>query len=644
MKTWRRRQSNLEALAQSSDEENENVTLQDNDNVDDASDESISFQENDSNDDGDEQNEWSDHSSSHDGEDDYGYDENVQDTDTEVEVDRNDVGDVPDFKTELKEWFSNYPTSRQGGSDLLKILGRHGHEVPKDYRTFMNTPSRVDCRNLGGGTYIYFGIVNGLHKHLKEGKHFEDNNIDLSFNIDGVPLFKSTQLGFWPILGKYKGYEPFIIALWCGVGKPDPLDDYLGDFIHELTILQQNGFQYDGSHFSVNIQCFVCDAPARSYLKCVNGHTAKIACERCQVTATWEGRAVYNTGKVGEPRTDEEFRRYMYRDYQKRLSPLLQASILCVQQFCLDYMHQSCTGVAKRILVFLKQGPKKCKLRRQEREAICERLEHLSGKMPREFARQPRSLTELDRWKSTEFRMFILYVGPIVLRGLVSKKIYEHFLSFSIAIRIMLESDDTIRNHYLPYGKELLANFVLNAPVVYGSTFTVYNVHYLLHLHEDVEYFQCSLNDICAFPFENYLQTVKRYVRNSRNPIAQVAKRLAETESSRRSQLKETKSYNTISTRRKDSFFLLKNYDYAVIKSKCEDGRYDCNVLKHSRMQNFFSNPCESKLFNIGYTQSLVQGARRRKLLPKDFIRKVVCLPYGLGHVLFPMVHGIENA
>jgi len=58
----------------------------------------------------------------------------------------------------------------------------------------------------------------------------------------------------------------------------------------------------------------------------------------------------------------------------------------------------------------------------------------------------------------------------------------------------------------------------------------VYNVHNLLHLNEESNYFQCSLNDISAFRFENHLQQIKQLVRHGQNPLAQVCNRLNEAE------------------------------------------------------------------------------------------------------------------
>ncbi|KAF0711158.1 Uncharacterized protein FWK35_00024933 [Aphis craccivora] len=40
-----------------------------------------------------------------------------------------------------------------------------------------------------------------------------------------------------------------------------------------------------------------------------------------------------------------------------------------------------------------------------------------SSRLPVEFTRQPRELKYLLRWKATEFRSFLLYLGPIALKG-----------------------------------------------------------------------------------------------------------------------------------------------------------------------------------------------------------------------------------
>lgn len=63
----------------------------------------------------------------------------------------------------------------------------------------------------------------------------------------------------------------------------------------------------------------------------------------------------------------------------------------------------------------------------------------LKSYIPREFSRKCRSLTELERWKATEFRLFLLYIGIVALKGPVSCDQYRHFLLLFIAIYIVLQ-------------------------------------------------------------------------------------------------------------------------------------------------------------------------------------------------------------
>jgi hypothetical protein len=92
----------------------------------------------------------------------------------------------------------------------------------------------------------------------------------------------------------------------------------------------------------------------------------------------------------------------------------------------------------------------------------------------------------------------------------------------------MLNTNDDRRNAYLPYARRFITHFVQRCEAIYDNTFVVYNVHNLLHLPDDVEFFKTSLNDISCFPFENYMQQLKRLVHNAQNPLVQVVERLEE--------------------------------------------------------------------------------------------------------------------
>ena len=131
------------------------------------------------------------------------------------------------------------------------------------------------------------------------------------------------------------------------------------------------------------------------------------SCERCMIKGSWNGRVVFNDDDVFPQRTDADFNQMKYDDHQKGESQLLEIQFNCVSGFVLDYMHLVCLGVMKRLLNFLK-GPGKCCLSNGLISQISDGLLLLKNKISTNFARQPRSLTELDRWKATEFRQLLL--------------------------------------------------------------------------------------------------------------------------------------------------------------------------------------------------------------------------------------------
>ena len=55
-------------------------------------------------------------------------------------------------------------------------------------------------------------------------KNSTNELLELSINIDGVPLFHSSSEQLWPILGSFKNSDIFIIALFYGKHKPDNVE------------------------------------------------------------------------------------------------------------------------------------------------------------------------------------------------------------------------------------------------------------------------------------------------------------------------------------------------------------------------------------------------------------------------------------
>ena len=262
------------------------------------------------------------------------------------------------------------------------------------------------------------------------------------------------------------------------------------------------------------MKCFTCDAPAHQFVKGIKSHTGYNGCERCQVIGQYISSMVVYHKTDASPRTDPEFKHMIYNDHQVSESSLIKLDINLISDSALDYMHLVCLGVTKRLLLFLKEGPRCCRMSPSQINQVSERLECNKAQFPSEMARQPMGLSKIKRWKATELRQFLLYSGIVVLKGIVTDQFYYHFLSLSIAIRIVLESDSEIRQNNLVYAKKLAMYFVQKSIELYGPSFCTYNVHNLIHLHEDVEHFKEDLHSISCFKFENHFQALKNMYVN----------------------------------------------------------------------------------------------------------------------------------
>lgn len=73
---------------------------------------------------------------------------------------------------------------------------------------------------------FYFGVEAGIINILKSCKSSNISDIKLQINIDGLPVYKNSSFEIWPILGyfKYVNSNPSVIALFCGNGKPQPIE------------------------------------------------------------------------------------------------------------------------------------------------------------------------------------------------------------------------------------------------------------------------------------------------------------------------------------------------------------------------------------------------------------------------------------
>lgn len=108
------------------------------------------------------------------------------------------------FNAKIRDWANKHRISKRSLDDLLAILAASGIDsLPKNHRTLQKTPKNTVISVVGGGHFWY----NGLEKCLKQIFTNLDKDIVLSlnFNIDGLPLYKSSTITFYPILAAIHG-------------------------------------------------------------------------------------------------------------------------------------------------------------------------------------------------------------------------------------------------------------------------------------------------------------------------------------------------------------------------------------------------------------------------------------------------------
>ena len=453
------------------------------------------------------------------------------------------VGDVPDvgeqanqsngdLQSSLADWAVEFGISLIALSALLSILKIFHPSLPKDGRTLLQTKTSYNINTLAGGVFHYFGILKSIGKILdKVWSTVPDRHaFKLQLNFDGLPLCKSTSTQFWPILGMLQGYtkKPVLIGLFCGTSKPNSLAEYLHNLVQELKRLK-SGFLFKQKTFFVNVVSVVCDTPARAFIRGVKSHTGYHGCDKCHQKGVRKSNRMTFPEVNARRRTDDSFRLTTDEEHHIHHSPLADVGIDMVACFPYDYMHLVCLGVMRRLLDLWigTTGPLRCRISSMQVSMVSERLLALRNYIPSEFARRPRALAERCRWKATELRQFLLYTGPVVLRGVLQPQIYDNFMLLSVGVYILANPKYCMEMNEL--ANTLLVSFVEHFGKLYGEEFWVYNIHGLVHLSDDVK-IHGNLDLISAFPYENFFGKLKKMVRGPCNPLSQVIHRLSERE------------------------------------------------------------------------------------------------------------------
>ncbi|XP_055906188.1 uncharacterized protein LOC129941538 [Eupeodes corollae] len=163
-------------------------------------------------------------------------------------------------------------------------------------------------------------------------------------------------------------------------------------------------------------------------------------------------------------------------------------------------MHLLCLGIMKKLLLlWIKNRSLKTKLSAKNIEKISDLLVLIRTFTPVEFNRTALRLDVISFYKATEFRTFLLYLGPVLLKNETQEEVYENFMQLHCAVSICMSEKSYT---FIDIAQTMFKSFIHGFAKLYGRENISYNVHNLYHIADDVK-LHGPLDNMSAFKYEN---------------------------------------------------------------------------------------------------------------------------------------------
>ena len=329
--------------------------------------------------------------------------------------------------------------------------------MPKDPRTILSSGPKGCELKLDESDRMYIGL-NRAFNELCQLTENRPKEIRIHMNFDGLPLTKSGNKQFWPILmsSNISIHHVSVLGIvYFHTSKPTA-DHLLRPFISDLQDMMYMGFVYPDQleYTPVKLDYVACDLPALSLVKCTKEPGGYGSCTMCTVRGLYtENRMTYIVEDHDVRRTDASFRKQQDEEHHKVKAGNTKISPFCdipftknrpwcnmVENFTIDPMHCVYQCLFRRLLYFMNGTVGKV----DGEAAMMTNTTWLwvggiwaKAKLPREFSRVTRSFKELDRYKATELRALLLYGVEILFEKTVSSRVLKLIRVLTIAVRVM---------------------------------------------------------------------------------------------------------------------------------------------------------------------------------------------------------------
>ncbi|KAG5678174.1 hypothetical protein PVAND_007867 [Polypedilum vanderplanki] len=498
-------------------------------------------------------------------------------------------------KKELHKITCAFNLSRTGLNAILKLFSPFFQHLPKDYRSVLSTPRTTIQKQIAEGNYVHFGFEDNIKKVIRslndEQRLKLNNQLKVDIFVDGVSFFKvSLKPSYWIILGRIACFKNtiFPIGLYNGRKKPVDFDNFLSDVLNELKKLKESHLIVDFSECLITRIRFLLDTPARADVCGIAHHSAKFSCPKCTIEGEFDQNRLIFDEFNNERRTDNSFRERQNELFHKRdcaIESILEIDM--IKSFPLCFLH-----------------------------------------------------------KGNELRIFLLKIGPIVLKRNVPPEMYNNFLLLSAAFNLLCDKKLCIEKNKL--ANNLILAFLEDADGIYGRSFYTPMVHQLSHMADEVLINNQPCDDFSTFEFESYLTPIRKLLHTSNEPLSQIHRRIQEYLNSPKisdtllnknniiykkkiddfSEIESVtiQNFKLDSCSTRDRFILTKNKKVCVILKIYKDGpfpKFLCRELK--QIGEFFDNPIKATKLNFFWCKCAYND-KKKIVLFKEIDRKLIAM------------------
>ncbi|KYM92949.1 hypothetical protein ALC53_00488, partial [Atta colombica] len=216
--------------------------------------------------------------------------------------------------------------------------------------------------------------------------------------------------------------------------------------IYNNLKIQVWSIKYKFGRKNISKYGIIVDSSARAFIKCIKSSVfmcAKVYRYRDYIGQKCKKKIIYS--EINSPkRTKESFKRQNQENLMTLLLVLPNFDV--INNVVLDSIHLLYLGV-------------KARLKRRVINNFRSVILNITPSVLCKFQRKKFDVNLVSRWKATQFRFFLLYYNPIVLKIVLPNHHYKYFLLLFAACRILSNRELIAHTNDCSYAKYLLIQF-----------------------------------------------------------------------------------------------------------------------------------------------------------------------------------------